>query len=166
MFRIMKNNLSNRLLFLFSVASVGLGVMGFYGPSRHMESDPPQRFDYLVREDMFAGFRGDSSALHRAMTLCEDTLRANPNHSQALVWHGCAIWYLSGQAFQSGDFQKGMALSDSGMGEMDRAVELDSNNVAVRIPRGAAILAAAPYLPEPNRTILLRKGLADYERTY
>ncbi|HWF43604.1 MAG TPA: hypothetical protein VG537_03075, partial [Candidatus Kapabacteria bacterium] len=128
-------------------------------------SNEPKRFDYLVRENMFAGFRGDTVAMQRAIKLCEDTLRVNPNHPEALVWHGTAIWYLSGKAFQNHDIQTGMALSDSGLSEMNRAVELDSDNIAVRIPRAAAILAAAPFIPAPYGKILMQQGLSDYLKT-
>jgi tetratricopeptide (TPR) repeat protein len=150
---------------LGSMAFIPL-VLGFALKSQSVYnpiSDKSHRFDYLVREDMFAGFSGDTAAFQRAMKLCEDSLRANPNHAEALVWHGTGVWFLSGHAFQTGDFQRGMALSDSGMSQMDRGVNLDSNNVAVRIPRGAAILAAAPYIQEPYGSMLMRKGVADYE---
>jgi len=162
----MKKQLSNRILLSLVAISLSALFMGFSGRQLKPKPDKQKRFDYLVREDMFQGFNGDSALLQKALRLCADTLRANPNHAEALVWHGTAIWFLSGQAFQKRDYEHGMALYDSAMTEMDRAVELDPDDIAVRIPRGAAILAAAPYTPEPNRTILLKKGLVDYERTF
>ena len=149
------------LLFFVTVTFIATGAVLLSGDP----ATQPKRFDYLVREDMFAGFRGDTAAMQRAIKLCEDTLRINPNHPEALVWHGSAIWYLSGKAFQNHDVQTGMALSDSGLSEMDRAVELDSNNIGVRIPRAAAILAAAPFIPDPYGKMLMQKGLADYLKT-
>ncbi|SRR5579883_1847046 len=157
---------TNRSLLILVSLIVSVGVMSFsilqLKDGGHARG---KGFDYVVRESMFAGFNGDSAALEKAIAICADTLRVNPDHAEALVWHGSAIWYLSGKAFRAGDFQRGMALSDSGMGEMDRAVALDSNNVAVIIPRGASLLAAAPYIQEPYGSAIMRKGLGDYERS-
>src|SRR4051794_18787746 len=47
-----------------------------------------ERFDFLVREDFFAGLAGDREKFQRAMKLCEDTLAKNPKHADAMVWHG------------------------------------------------------------------------------
>ncbi|HEY6039648.1 MAG TPA: hypothetical protein VIV58_35450, partial [Kofleriaceae bacterium] len=48
----------------------------------------PERFEFKVRQDFFDGMRGDAAALDRAQKVCEDTLAKNPNHAEALVWHG------------------------------------------------------------------------------
>src|SRR5215475_4110678 len=48
-----------------------------------------QRFDYLVREDMFRGFAGDTAALERAMALCERRLAEDPNKPRP--WCGMAL---------------------------------------------------------------------------
>ena len=158
---------STRTVVTLTVLSVV--VLIFASSSKPLEDKPSKRdktkrFDYLVRADMLNGFGGDTAALERAVKTCEDTLRANPNHPEALVWHGSAVWFKSGQAFQRGDFQTGMKLSDSGMSQMDRAVDLAPDNAAVRIPRGAIILGAAPFMPEPSATALMKKGVADYEK--
>jgi pentatricopeptide repeat protein len=44
-----------------------------------------------VRQDFFDGIRGDAAALDRAQKLCEDTLAKDPDHAEALVWHGAAL---------------------------------------------------------------------------
>ena len=44
-----------------------------------------QRFDFKVREDMFAGMDGDTAAFDRAMKLIVDTLAADPDNSLALA---------------------------------------------------------------------------------
>ncbi len=59
-----------------------------------------QRFDFKVREDMFAGMDGDTAAFDRAMKLIDDTLATDPNHAEALVWRGDGRLFLAGQAFQ------------------------------------------------------------------
>jgi tetratricopeptide (TPR) repeat protein len=129
------------------------------------ESQSRERFDYLVRADFFAGFAGDQPALERGMKLCEDTLSKNPNHPEALVWHGGGLLFIAGQAFQKADFRKGGELWDQGLKEMDRAVELEPSNVGVLIPRGASLLAASRFVPDKTvQRALLEKGVGDYEK--
>ena len=58
-------------------------------------SDPPtpartERFDNVVREDLFAGFAGDADALARGLKKCDEALAKNPKHAEALVWRGAA----------------------------------------------------------------------------
>ena len=55
-----------------------------------------QRFDFKVREDMFAGMDGDTAAFDRAMKLIDDTLAADPDHAEALVWRGDGRLFLAG----------------------------------------------------------------------
>jgi tetratricopeptide (TPR) repeat protein len=123
----------------------------------------PERFDFLVRQDFFDGMRGDAAALDRAQKLCEDTLAKNPNHAEALVWHGGILAARASQAFQKGDRDTGLALYTRATGEMDRAVSLAPQSPGVRIPRGAVYLSTAPYVPEPEHTKLAERGVADYE---
>ncbi len=125
----------------------------------------PERFDNLVRQDFFDGMRGDKAAMARAVKLCEDTLAKDPNHAEALVWHGAALAGRSGEAFQAGDQQTGMALYTQGLAEMDRAVSLAPTSPGVRIPRGAVVLAMAPHVPGPESKKLAERGVADYEAT-
>jgi hypothetical protein len=124
-----------------------------------------ERFDFKVRQDFFDGMRGDAAALDRAQKLCEDTLAKNPNHAEALVWHGAALAARSREAFQRGDRDAGIALYTKALGEMDHAVELAPQSVGVRIPRGAVYLAMAPHVPEPERAKLAERGVSDYEAT-
>lgn len=124
-----------------------------------------ERFEVKVRADFFDGIRGDTAALDRAIRVCEDTLAKHPGHAEAMVWHGAGMLARSQGAFRGGDTSSGMKLYAQGLGEMDRAVALAPNDVGVRIPRGAVLLAMAPYVPEPEKTKLLERGVADYETT-
>lgn len=92
------------------------------------------RFDLIVRNDMFAGLAGNMEALARALAACERILAGDPNHAEALVWHGGGTVFLSGRAFQDGDAPRGVTLFQKGVDEMARAVELEPTNIAVRIP--------------------------------
>jgi len=75
----------------------------------------PNRFDYEVREDMFRGFfAGDKAAFARAMALCEARLAENPDHAQALVWHGNGLLFRAGEAFAAGDYDKGSSAQPAG----------------------------------------------------
>jgi tetratricopeptide (TPR) repeat protein len=125
-----------------------------------------ERFDYVVRNDFFAGLSGNRAALDRAMKKCEETLAANPKHAEAMVWHGSGTLYLSGVAAQSGDFTETAELYKKGLEEMAAAVALAPDDVGVVIPRGATLLTASHTVPGDNGKELLRMGLADYEHVY
>jgi tetratricopeptide (TPR) repeat protein len=134
-------------------------------PPKAPAAPPAQRFDSLVRQDFFDGMRGDQAAMDRAVKLCEDTLAKQPDHPEALVWHGAALAARSSQAFAKGDTQTGIALYQQALGEMDRAVTLAPKSPGVRIPRGAVMLAMAPHVPGPEQKQLVERGVADYETT-
>jgi tetratricopeptide (TPR) repeat protein len=125
-----------------------------------------QRFDFRVREDMFAGMDGDTAAFDRAMKLINDTLATDPNYAEALVWRGDGRLFLAGQSFQRGATAEGQALLAQAIADMDRAVALASDNIAVRVPRAAGLLPFARGLrpfnrPESDR--MIRTAIADFE---
>src|SRR4051794_6416832 len=109
-----------------------------------------ERFDVEVRNDFFAGFSGNKEALDRAMQKSEAVMAANPKHAEAMVWHGGGLMMLSRTAFQSGDTHKGSELFARAQKEMDDAVALEPDNVGVRIPRGAVLMAAGRGIHERN----------------
>lgn len=102
-----------------------------------------ERYDFKVREDMFAGFDGDTEAFDRAMKQIEATLAANPDHAQALTWRGAARLFLAGAAFQRGAIEDGRALSQNGLADLDRGVALAPDTIPVHAARGPALLAYA-----------------------
>ena len=122
-----------------------------------------QRFDLVVRGDFFAGFAGDQARLAKGMETCERVLAANPNHAEALVWHGSGLAFNAGMAFQKGDMKTGGEMWQRGMEEMDKAVALEPDNVGVRIPRGALLLQATRNMPPAMSRPLIEKGVDDYE---
>src|ERR1700730_1467701 len=87
-----------------------------------------ERFDYLVRADFFAGMAGDAAAMDRAMKVCEDALAKNPKHAEAMVWHGGGLVFKAGQAFRTGNVERGVPLWTSGLKEMADAVALAPDN--------------------------------------
>jgi tetratricopeptide (TPR) repeat protein len=127
------------------------------------QAGPAPRFDLIVRADFFAGFAGDSVRLVEGMEACERVLAANPNHAEALVWHGSGLAFGAGMAFRKGDMTTGAELWERGLEEMERAVRLEPDNVGVRIPRGAMLLQATRAMPPEMGRGLLEKALGDYE---
>jgi tetratricopeptide (TPR) repeat protein len=121
------------------------------------------RFDMVVRGDFFAGFAGDQARLARGMEACERVLAANPNHAEAMVWHGSGLAFSAGMAFQKGDMKTGGELWERGIQEMDKAAALEPDNVGVRIPRGALLLQATQNMPPEMGRALLEKAVGDYE---
>jgi len=124
----------------------------------------PQRFDYIVRADFFAGAAGDEARLAKVMEICERALEQNPNHAEARVWHGAAILVRAGQAFQKGDMATGGPLFDRGLAEMNDALALAPNNPGVLIPRGAVLLQATQSMPPQAARPLLQSAVDNYER--
>ena len=123
------------------------------------------RFDMKVRNDFFAGFAGNRQALDRAMKMCDEALAKDPRNPEALVWHGAGTFYLSGQSFQAGDRAKGQQLWQSGLQEMEQAVQIAPDRVGVRIPRGATLLTASRNLPNPAMARpLIETAVGDYAR--
>ncbi|HTW63266.1 MAG TPA: hypothetical protein VME17_01565 [Bryobacteraceae bacterium] len=125
------------------------------------------RFDFKVRNYFFAGLAGDSAALQKGMKICEDILASNPNQPEALVWHGTGLVAESRESFRKGDQKNGAAQWQRGMDEMDQAEALAPNDLGVRIVRGAVLLIASQYLPDPEAARpFIEKGLSDYEKAY
>ncbi len=134
-----------------------------------LKSAPAQdaaRFDHAVRTDFFAGFAGNKELLARGLAACEKTLAADPNHAEALVWHGAGLYFQGGQLRAKEETQRRFELIQKGMGEMDRAVELAPDSIGVRIPRGAVLLASAPFIPAQFGKPMVERGVSDYQRAY
>jgi tetratricopeptide (TPR) repeat protein len=123
-------------------------------------------FGAVVRNDLFAGFAGDRQAFERGMAACEKILAENPSHAEALVWHGSGTLFLAGTAFESGDTARGMDLFDKGVAEMAKAVALEPDNIAVRIPRGATLREATRTMPLNVAAPLLEAARTDYQHTF
>jgi hypothetical protein len=129
----------------------------------HTSQEVPA-WDYnVVRADMFAGLAGDAARFAKAMAFCEQMLARHPKHPEALVWHGSGLFFEAGQAFQKGDMAKGGPLWERGLAEMNEAVALAPDSLAVVIPRGAVLLQASRFVPPAMARPLLETALRDYE---
>jgi tetratricopeptide (TPR) repeat protein len=144
-------------ILICTAALLGLGLARLGGA---------ERFDHQVRNDYFAGFAGNGEALERAMKKTEAVLAAEPQHAEAMVWHGSGLFYLSGQLFRKGDQAKGMEYYGKGIGMMKQAVALAPKNPGVRIPRGAVLMSAARHMPPQMAEPLREDALSDYLAIY
>jgi len=124
----------------------------------------PQRFDYLVRADFFAGAAGDDARLQKVIEICERTLEQHPQHPEAMVWHGAVAIVRSRQAFQNGDAAAGQQQFARGVKEMTDAVALAPNSPGVLIPRGAVLFEATRGMPPEMARPLVQSAIANYER--
>lgn len=156
----------NRSVFVATVC-FAIALTTALGSAGQAQATRPEarRFDELVRADFFAGVAGDAAALDRAMRLIEATLEADPRRPDVLVWHGSALIARAALAVEKGE----SAMSDSfwklGLQEMNEAVALAPDNVAVLIPRGATLLQLSRSVPDADLAKgLLATGVADYEK--
>jgi hypothetical protein len=122
------------------------------------------RFDYVVREDFFAGFAGDAERLAKGMATCERVLADNPAHAEAMVWHGTGLMVQARSAFGAGDQKRGSELWARGLAETDKAVLLAPNDVGVLVPRAAVVLQATRTMPENIARPLIVSAVSNYER--
>ena len=125
------------------------------------------RFDFKVREDMFAGFDGDKAAFTRALALIADTLARDPDNAEALTWRGAGRLFMAREAFRQRALREGMALSAQGVADLERGVALKPDSIGVRAARGPALLVYAARLrafdkAEADRLTGLAIGDFDY----
>lgn len=153
-------------LALTTAVTATQGAAQVAAPSATRNPVPPGRFDMAIRSDFFAGFSGDMARFDKAMTLCETVLASDPNHAEAMVWHGGGLTFRAGLAFQTGDFQKGGELWGRGMEEMGRAVSLQPDSIAVRIPRGAVLMEASRQMPPAQSPPIVKIAVEDFERVF
>lgn len=127
-----------------------------------------ERFDpSQVQLDFFAGMMGgDEARFQRAMTATEKELSTNPNNGSALVWHGMGVAVLSQREAGAGKLEAAMAMLQKGLAEMARAVELEPDNIGVRIPRGSALREISREMPPAMAEPLLEAARTDFQHTF
>jgi tetratricopeptide (TPR) repeat protein len=150
------------LILILAVAAFALGLVA------SLKSETPgSGFDSKLRDEFFAGFAGDSKSLDSAMKRAEDALAANSKDADAMVWHGTGVFFKAGQAFQGGDMETGMDLYRKGLSEMDKAVQVEPDNIGVRSLRGGMLLQATLHMEgNPETGQLVELALSDYEHLY
>ena len=122
-----------------------------------------ESFNETAREFFSAGFAGNQESLERGMALVKETLKADPDHTGALVWQASGWIFQSREHFRQGDRDGGRALFAKGVAQMNRAVSLAPDSLQTLIPRAAVMLCSAPHIPDAAiRTKFLETALGDY----
>lgn len=156
---------------LFGLAALTLKALGqeYETPTDTAEAsaeDGPTDFGNQVRNLYFKAIQGDAEAYTKVMELLEGKLAEEPDHPEALVYHGSLQLALSGNAFQKGDVERGQSLWTQGLQEMDRAVEVAPDRLDIRIPRGATLLFVSRDAPPAQAPGLLERSVEDYGTAY
>jgi tetratricopeptide (TPR) repeat protein len=119
-----------------------------------------------MRNDLFAGMTGNPDALKRMKDSSAKVLAENPDHAQALVWHGAAT--LGGFFIdaQKGNAQTSMGSLQQGIAEMDRAVSLAPDDLEVRIMRAVLYGPASREMPPNLADAMLEKTRTDLQHSF
>ena len=119
-----------------------------------------------MRNDLFAAMAGNADAFKRMNEASSNVLATNPDHAQALMWHGAATLGEFFMEAQKGKAQSAMGSFQKGTAEMDRAVSLAPNDLEVRIMRAVLYAPASREMPPPFAEPLLEKARADFQHTF
>ena len=105
---------------------------------------------------------GNADALKRMNEASSKVLAANPDHAQALLWHGTATLAEFFMDAQKGKAQSGMGNLQKGTAEMDRAVLLAPNDLEVRIMRAVLYAPASRQMPDQYALEAFKVNSIDY----
>jgi mono/diheme cytochrome c family protein len=119
-----------------------------------------------VMADLFSGFGGNAGALQRALDVTAVTIAANPNHAQALAWHGAATLYYSSSNADLSALDR-IGLFQRATKEMDSAVGIAPDDLRVRMARGVVLRILTPTMPRlANVPGLIENARGDYQRMF
>jgi mono/diheme cytochrome c family protein len=124
-----------------------------------------EKLSAQVITDLFNGIGGNAAALQRGFEVTAQIIAANPNHAEALAWHGAATLFKSSTENLSaleriGFFQRGTK-------EMDSAVGMAPDNISVRMARGTVLRILTPGMPRlGNVPGLIENARLDYQRMF
>jgi hypothetical protein len=126
-----------------------------------------QGFEFeRVRRDVFAAVMGDAAALERVRTATERQLAEDPKNAAALSVHGLSTVAGASQAFNSGDTARGLTLLNTGMAEMNQAVDLAPTDGFVRVIRGLFLQAASRQAPLAQGRSMLETAQTDFQHLF
>jgi tetratricopeptide (TPR) repeat protein len=119
-----------------------------------------------VMADLFSGLGGNAGALQRGLDFTVSILAANPNHAQALAWHGASTLYYSSTSPDLAALDR-IGLFQRATKEMDSAVGIAPDDVRVRMARGAVLRMLTPTMPRfGNVPGLIENARTDYQRMF
>ena len=148
------------------ICCVSMGASAFADDPKQPQKETQRRFDLVVREDIFAGFGGDSAALDRGENQCEKALKEDSKNAEAMVWLGAVQVFKAGGLFGKNKPAEAFPLWTKGLKNMDDAVKLEPDNVGVRIPRASVLLPSARNAPAAMGAPMLKTVLKDFEYIY
>lgn len=150
--RLMTRPVALIALLVVCAGSASLAQAQPKGEPKTVDSARPRSTGAVPQEtldDFVAGFDGDKDAMGRAMKATDGILAKDPNNAEALAWNSSGKAAMCGEAFQGGDFKKGMTLWSEGKAGLARAVELAPDNISVRLVRGKTMVESSLHDPMP-----------------
>jgi hypothetical protein len=114
--------------------------------------------------DLLAAMNGDMERFERGMQTLESLLEKNPKDPAVMVLHGNGVFARSGMAYQKGDIQNAVKLSQVGLDEMARAVELAPDDLFVRARRGVLLITVSRSMPPAIAGSFTKIAVEDFER--
>jgi tetratricopeptide (TPR) repeat protein len=128
-----------------------------------------ERLDHNhMRTDLFGAAAGDQAAIERLVTLTSKALEQNPDHAQALAWHGATLMItgMLNLGSSTRDAQAARSRFAQGITEIDRAVTLTPDDVEIRSVRGVLMLPLSRQLPPPFPERMLERAREDFQRIF
>jgi tetratricopeptide (TPR) repeat protein len=119
-----------------------------------------------MRSDLFAAMAGSPERLQNMLDASGKILARNPDHAQALLWHGAATLGGFFAEAQKGNVMAAMPAFGKAEAEMDRAVSLAPNDLEIRVVRAVLYAPASRHMPPPYSERLLEKTRADFQHTF
>ncbi|MGH9660828.1 MAG: hypothetical protein ACRD96_19930 [Bryobacteraceae bacterium] len=125
----------------------------------------PERFDLIVREDLFAGYLSDDmERFNKGLKVCDDRLAANPKDVAPLAWRGSATTYLAIREYEAGNRAAGDKLWNQAGRMFDQAYALGGpDNVGVLATWGGTLVVFMRRAPADRVPAMLAQALKSYE---
>lgn len=119
-----------------------------------------------MRNDLFASMAGNTEAMKRMLGASGKVLAEDPDHAQALLWHGVATIAAFFPEAQKGNAQAAFPSLQRGILEMDRAVSLAPDDIEVRVMRAVLYQPTSRQLPPQLSSDMLEKARTDFQHTF
>ncbi len=139
-------------------------------PAQAQEPPEGATFSQWVREDLFAGFMGDSKLeFERGVEKVDAYLRAHPGDSAATAWKASSDLYLAVRARESkkpADYEKLLATAMVEFAEAYRSAPAESKGAALAVTGGTAVVLGDRLAPESKTAFftVARDRLIELER--
>jgi len=139
-------------------------------PAQGQEPPEGATFSQWVREDLFAGFMGDSKPeFERGVAKIDEYLKAHPGDSGAMAWKASSDLYLAVRARESkkpADYEKLLAKAMAEFEQAYRSAPADGRGAALAVTGGTAVVLGDRLAPESKTAFftLARDRFVELER--